>query len=51
MSNRGSWRVNEDGELVEQPKADYPAEAEKQQQRMIRERDQAERDERAGTYL
>ena len=48
MIQRGSWRVDENGELHELPRADYVAEAEKQKERMIHERDERER--RPGQY-
>lgn len=48
---RGSWKVNADGTLEEQPRADYAAEAEEQKQRLIAERDQAERDAYPGVRI
>ena len=52
MSTRGTWRYNEEtGELEEQPHADYPAEAEKQKQRELRDAAQDEQDKRGGAYL
>lgn len=48
MRQRGSWRVDEQGELHEQPQADYAAEAERQMLRMIEDRDEHER--RPGQY-
>ena len=48
MSTRGSWVVRPDGELEEQPHADYTVEAERQRARMIEDREQHER--RPGQY-